>query len=65
MPIWGWMSGWAWLGMAVMLVTLLAVVVVAATVVVRLVGPRSEPDGGHRPAGRSAMEIPAGAVRQG
>jgi putative membrane protein len=56
MPMWGWMSGWAWLGMAVMLVTLLALVAVAATVVVRLLGPRNRPDGGDRPAERSAME---------
>ena len=56
MPMWGWMSGWAWLGMTVMLVTLLAVVV-AAVVVVRLLGPREQPGSGSRPAERSAMEI--------
>lgn len=57
MPMWGWMSGWGWFGMAVMLVTFLALLVVAAVVVVRLLGPRDEPRGGGRPAGRSAMEI--------
>ena len=57
MPMWGWMSGWAWLGMAVMLVTLLALVVMATVVVVRLLGPRDEPSAGDRPAGLSAMEV--------
>jgi putative membrane protein len=57
MPMWGWMSGWAGLGMAVMLVTLLALVVMGAVVVVRLLGPRDEPSAGDRPAGLSAMEV--------
>jgi putative membrane protein len=57
MPMWGWMSGWSWFGMAVMLATLLVLVVVAAVVLVRLLGPRDEPGAGDRPAGRSAMEI--------
>ena len=57
MPMWGWMSGWAWLGMAVMLVTLLALVVMATVVVVRLLGPRDEPSAGDRPAGLSAMQV--------
>jgi putative membrane protein len=57
MPMWGWMSGWAWLGMAVMLVALLALVVVSAVAVVRLLGPRDQRGTGDRPAGRSAMEI--------
>jgi putative membrane protein len=56
MPMWGWSSGWAWFGMAMMLVTFLALVVVAAVVVGRLLGPR-EPGVGSRPAERSAMEI--------
>lgn len=57
MPMWGWMSGWAWLGMAVMLLTLLALVVVAVVVVARLLGPRDEPGAGDRLARRSAVEI--------
>lgn len=57
MPMWGWMSGWAWLAMAVMLVAFLVLVVVAATMVTRLLGPPDQPGGGDRPAGRSAMEI--------
>jgi len=57
MPMWGWMSGWAWVGTMVMLVLLLALVVVAAVVVVRLLGPREQPGAGSRPAPRSAMEV--------
>jgi putative membrane protein len=51
------MSGWAWLLMAVMLLAFVALVVVAIVVVGWLFGPRDEPGGGDRPAGRSAMEV--------
>jgi putative membrane protein len=51
------MSGWSWLGMAMMLVTVVALLVVAAVVVVRLPGPRDRPGSGDRSAERSAMEV--------
>jgi putative membrane protein len=57
MPMWGWMSGWGWLAMGVMLFTLVALVVVAVVVVVRLFGPPAEPPAGNQPAGRSPIEI--------
>jgi putative membrane protein len=57
MPMWTWMSGWAWVGMTVMLVILLALVVVATVVVVRLLGSREQPGAGSRSVPRSAMEI--------
>jgi putative membrane protein len=57
MPMWGWSSGWAWLGMAMMLVTFLAALAVAAVLVARSLGPREPPGDGSRPAERAAIEI--------
>jgi putative membrane protein len=55
--MWGWTSGWDWVGMTVMMVLLLAVVIVAAVLVVRLLGAGERPGGDTRPAPRSAMEV--------
>jgi putative membrane protein len=57
MPMWGWMSGWGWLAMAVMLLTLVALVGLAVVVVVRLFGSATGPGAGSQAPGRSALEI--------
>jgi hypothetical protein len=60
MPMWGWMSGWGWLAMTVMLLTLVALMVVAVAVVGRLFGPPTRPPAGNQAAGRSPVEILGG-----
>src|SRR6266540_1968433 len=57
MPMWGWMSGWGWLVMTVMLLAFVALVVVAIVVVGWLLGPPAEPPAGDQPPGRSPVEI--------